>query len=427
MLKHATNREPSGGAKAIVRWRNAIIAAFGMGGITVVSWGPRLPAIKAELGVGTGTIGLLLACVTVGAIGGLLCSRFFLHRLGGRRAVMTTLLVVASALVVMAFGVASSSVAVLAVGFLMVGLGVGVLDVSINVEGAAVEVASGRTLMPLMHAAWSGGAAVGAGIGALCAAVGVKPAAQFAGLAVVVAAVALVIPRGIPLRAPRPPAAQAPGADDGGRRPGAVRRWLRGWADRRLLVIGLVLLGVELGEGSANNWLSLAVKQNHGQSGALAALFLTLFAVSEASARIVGGPLVDSFGRVRVLRGTIALGIAGITMFIVAGTIWLVALGVVLWAVGVSMGFPLGLSAAAEGDDPASQVSVASSIGYTANLIGPPVIGFLAESLGLLSALWLLAFMFVAAFAAAGVVRPGAGRPATDVDGRSAGGRPVGI
>lgn len=136
---------------------------------------------------------------------------------------------------------------------------------------------------------------------------------------------------------------------------------------------------------------------------------------------------MDSFGRVRVLRGTIALGIAGITMFIVAGTIWLVALGVVLWAVGVSMGFPLGLSAAAEGDDPASQVSVASSIGYTANLIGPPVIGFLAESLGLLSALWLLAFMFVAAFAAAGVVRPGAGRPATDVDGRSAGGRPVGI
>ncbi|HEY2656913.1 MAG TPA: MFS transporter [Solirubrobacteraceae bacterium] len=422
MSKHATDPELFGSAKAIVRWRNAIIAAFGMGGITVVSWGPRLPAIKAELGVGTGTIGLILACVTVGAIGGLLCSRFVLHSLGGRRAVMTTLLVVGVALAVMALGVAASSVAVLAAGFLMVGLGVGVLDVSINVEGAAVEIASGRTLMPLMHAAWSGGAAAGAGIGALCAAVGVKPAVQFAGLAVLVAAAGLVISRGIPLR----PVQQAH-AGDGERRSRTVRRWLRGWADRRLLLIGLVLFGVELGEGSANSWLSLAVKQNHGQSAGLAALFLSFFAVSEASARIVGGPLVDSFGRVRVLRGTIALGVAGITLFIVAGTIWLVACGVVLWAIGVSMGFPLGLSAAAEGEDPASQVSVASSIGYTANLLGPPVIGFLAESLGLLSSLWLLAFMFVAAFAAAGAVTPGAGRVRTDVDGRSAGGRTVEI
>jgi MFS family permease len=419
---HATDPQPGGGAKAIARWRNAIIAAFGMGGVTVVSWGPRLPAIKVELGVGTGTIGLLLAGVTVGAIGGLLCSRFVLHRLGGRRAVMTTLLVVASALAVMALGVASSSVAVLAVGFLMVGFGVGVLDVSINVEGAAVEIASRRTLMPLMHAAWSGGAAAGAGIGALCAALGVKPAVQFAGTALVVAAVGLVISRGIPVRPVR-------GADagNGGRRSGRVRRWLHGWADRRLLLIGLVLFGVELGEGSANSWLSLAVKQNHGQSAALAALFLSFFAVSEASARIVGGPLVDTFGRVRVLRSTIALGVAGITLFIVAGTIWLVACGVVLWAVGVSMGFPLGLSAAAEGDDPASQVSVASSIGYAANLLGPPLIGSLAESLGLLSALWLIAFMFVAAFAAAGAVRPGAGRVPTDVDGPSGGGRPAGI
>ena len=401
---------PSGDAKATKatsRWRNAITAAFGMGGITVVSWGPRMPAIKAELGVGTGTIGLVLACLTVGGVGGLVASRFVLHRLSGRRAVMTALLVVAAALLVMAVGVASGSVVVVAVGFLITGLALGVLDVSINVEGAAVERDSGRTLMPLMHGAWSGGSAAGAGIGALCAAAGVTPAAQFAGLAVVVAGAGLVISRGIPLRAPERPEVQV-----ATNRRDAVRRWLRGWTDRRLLLIGLVLLGVELGEGSANNWLSLAVKQNHGQSAALAALFLALFAVSEASTRLFGGPLVDRFGRVRILRCTIALGVAGVTLFILSGAIWLVALGVVLWAVGVSMGFPLGLSAAAEGEDPAARVSVASSVGYMANLVGPPVIGFLAQSLGLLSALWLLAVMFAAAFAAARAVTPAARRTA---------------
>ena len=388
-------------AKAARRWLSSITAAFGVGGVTIVSWGPRMPAIRAELGIGTGTIGLVLACGTVGAVGGLLASRPLLHRLGGRGAVMTALLVMASALVVMAVGVASSSVAVVAVGFLMVGLGIGALDVAINVEGAAIERATGRTLMPLMHAAWSGGAATGAGVGALCAAAGIGPAAQFVGLAVLIAAAGLVISRGIPATAPR----QA-NAGTGGHRAGSVRRWLHGWTDRRLLLIGLVLLGVELGEGSANNWLSLAVKQSHAQSAALAALFLTVFAVSEATTRIVGGPLVDRFGRVLILRGTAALGVAGITLFILADSIWLVALGVVLWGAGVSMGFPLGLSAAAEGDDPAAQVSVASSIGYLANLLGPPVIGFLAASLGLLSALWLLAIMFLAAVAAAGALRP---------------------
>ena len=393
-----------------------------MGGITIVSWGPRMPAIKAELGVETGTIGLLLACATVGAVSGLVCSRFLLHRLGGRRTVMTTLLGAAGALVVMAAGVASSWVIVVAAGFLLVGFAIGVLDVSINVEGAAVERASGRTLLPLMHAAWSGGSAAGAGIGALCAATGVKPEVQFTGLAVVVAVAGVVISRGIPLGR-----SHQPGTGDGGRRTGMVRRWLRGWTDRRLLLIGLVLLGVELGEGSANNWLSLAVKQNHAESAALAALFLAFFAVSEASMRIAGGPLVDRFGRVRILRGTIALGIAGITLFILADAIWVVALGVVLWAVGVSMGFPLGLSAAAEGHDPATRVSVASSIGYSANLVGPPVIGFLAESLGLLSALWLLAIMFLVAMAAAGAVRPTAGPPASERDQLSAGGHQVGV
>ena len=390
-------------SRAVSRWRAAVMVAFGLGGITIVSWGPRLPAIRTELGVGTGTIGLILAGGTVGAVGGLLCSRVVLHRLEGRDAVRAALLVVASALVVMTVGMATTNAVVLAGGLLIVGLGLGVLDVAINVEGAAVERETRRSQMPLMHSAWSVGSAVGAGIGALCAAAGVSPAAQFAGLAVLVATAAFVISRRIPFHAPQV-ADAVTGAGEGA--VATLRRWLRGWTDRRLLMIGLVLLGVELGEGSANSWLSLAVRENHSQSAALAALFVTFFALSEATSRICAGPLVDRFGRVRVLRFTTVLGIAGVALFILSGTIWLVALGVVLWAVGVSMGFPLGLSAAAEGDDPAAHVSVAASIGYLAGLVGPPVIGFLAQSVGLLSSLWLLAAMFLVAFAAARSLTP---------------------
>ena len=372
-----------------------------MGGITIGSWGPRMPAIRVELGVGTGTIGLILACLTVGAIAGLSAARLAMHRLGGRGAVLSALLVSASALAVMAAGLELSSVPVVVVAFTFVGLGIGALDVSMNVEGAAVERLAGRSLLPLMHAGWSGGAAVGAGIGALFAAADIGPAPQFLTLAGLTAAVGLVMSRHIPREAPpeQEPREALPPAE-------RARRWMSGWGDRRLLLIGLVLLGVEFGEGAANNWLALAAKQDHGQSAAVAALLVTLFAFSEASSRAFAGPLVDRLGRVRMVRCTTALGIAGIALFIAGHAIWLVALGVPLWGIGVSMGFPLGMSAAAEGDDPASQVSVSASIGYSASLISPPLIGFLAQSVGLLSSLWLLAGLFVAAFIAAGSLRP---------------------
>ncbi len=388
-------------APAVRGWRNAIISAFGLGGVTVGSWGPRMPAIRSELAVSTGTIGLILAASTIGSIVGLSVARWALHRLGGRGAVLAALMTIAAALGLMGAGVAGKSVLITAVGFAVVGLGLGSLDVSINVEGAAVERAAGRTLLPLMHAGWSGGAAAGAGLGALCAAFAVGPDLQFELLAVLVAAVGLFIAGRIPPETP-----DEEGAGTRQTRRERLRRWLRGWADRRLILIGLVLLGVEFGEGSANNWLALAVKQEHAQSGAVAALFVTLFAVSEASARVAAGPIVDRLGRVLTLRLTVLLGVLGVTMFILSRQIWVIAPGVVLWAIGVSMGFPLGMSAAAEGADPATQVSVAASIGYQASLLAPPVVGFLAESVGLLNALWWLPALFLAAFLAAGSLRP---------------------
>jgi len=326
------------------------------------------------------------------------------------------LLLIAAALAVMGLALILGSVPLLAVAFVTAGFGIGALDVLINVEGSAVERIAGRTLMPMMHAAWSIGVAAGAGIGAACAALGVSPAAQFIAEAVVIAATALGTAAGIPggRRAP----AQEPHHDRGAK----LRQWLRGWLDGRLLLIGVVMLGVELGEGSAGNWLTLAARNGHGQAAAVAALFVTAFAAAEALTRIFGGPIVDRLGRVRTIRVTTALGVLGVVLFILAQNRWIVLAGVLLWAVGVSMGFPLGMSAAAEsGPDPAARVSVVASIGYFANLAGPPAIGVLAQSAGLLNALWLIVALFLTAFAAAGSLRPrpdaaeqaGAPRPGT--------------
>jgi MFS family permease len=386
----------------LARWRWTITTGFGLGGITVSAWGPRLPAIKASLGIDTGTIGLLLSGVTVGAILGLLAAAPLLHRLGSRRAVAGALLVIVASLTVMGLGLIARSVPLLAVAFVVVGAGIGTLDVLLNVNGAAVERAAGRTLMPMMHAAWSIGVAAGAGIGAACAALGISPAVQMISEAVIVAAVAVAIAPGIPQRIHEEPAARR--HQD---RAAKLRHWLRGWLDLRLLLIGMVMLGVELGEGSAGNWLTLAVRNYRGQTAAVAALFFAAFAVGEATTRIFGGPLVDRLGRVRTIQITTALGIIGVVLFIEGPDEWLVLAGVILWSVGVSMGFPLGTSAAAaSGPDPAARVSVVSSIGYFANLAGPPVIGLLAQHVGLISSLWIIVALFIAAFVCAGALAP---------------------
>jgi MFS family permease len=388
-------------ANALRNWRNAVVVLFALGGITVSAWGPRLPSIRADLHLGDGAIGLVLAGVTVGSIAGLAASSALLSWLGARRLIASVVLLASIGLATAGVGAGGfGSVAFTVAGFVCVGFGIGCLDVMINVEGSAVERKSRKTLMPLMHAGWSVGAVVGSGIGAAAAALDIAFEWQFVGEAVVLAVAALVAVRFIPAAVEQDASLV--------REPVGVRirGWLRGWTDWRLLLIGVVMLGVELGEGTANSWLTLAVRDDHHQTDAVAALFFTAFAIGESGARILGGPLVDRVGRVNAVRFTTAIGVIGLILFILGAPAWVTLLGVLLWSVGVSMGFPLGMSAAADsGPNPAARVSVVASIGYLANLGGPPVIGFLAESVGLLNAFWLVAVLLGVGFAVAGVLK----------------------
>ena len=127
---HGRDRPPD----ARSAWRWTVTTAFGLGGITVSAWGPRLPAIKAALGTGTATIGLLLAGVTVGAMLGLLASTPVLHWLGSRRSLAGALLLIAAAMTALGLALMLGSVPLVAAVFVIIGLGIGILDVLINVR-----------------------------------------------------------------------------------------------------------------------------------------------------------------------------------------------------------------------------------------------------------------------------------------------------
>ena len=281
-------------------------------------------------------------------------------------------------------------------GLVLVGLGIGVWDVAMNVEGAAVERRLGRSLMPRLHAGFSLGTVAGAGIGAAAAATGVPLSAQ-------VFVVAVVAPVSMAV-ATRMFLADHAEAEEGTMRRSGV---LTAWREPRTLVVGLMVLGFAFTEGSANDWMAVAMVDGYGTTEAVGAIGFGVFVAAMTVARMVGGAALERYGRVATLRATAVLGLAGLLLVLLGGSVPVAIAGAVLWGFGAALGFPVGMSAAA--DDPeraAFRVSVVSSIGYTAFLAGPPLIGLLAEHVGILSALFVVVAALTLGLAACGASRP---------------------
>jgi MFS family permease len=386
-------------APKVLHARTAVSAAFLMNGLIMGSFFSRTPAVRDALGLSAAQLGLLLLCISVGAISGLPLSGPIVARFGPGRTVLVGALIGAVGLATTGGGLLAGSVVLTAPGLFLTGLGIASWDVAMNVEGADVEQHLGRSLMPRLHAGFSLGTVAGAGIGALAAAVDVPLAAQVVVLAALaplaMAAATRLFLGGVP--APTEPDAVA--ARGFGAR--------AAWREPRTLLVGLMVLGFAFTEGSANDWMAVAMVDGYGTGATVGALGFGVFVTAMTVARVVGGTALDRFGRVPVLRATAGLGLAGLLLVLLGGSPLVAMVGAVLWGFGAALGFPVGMSAAA--DDPtraAVRVSVVSSIGYTAFLAGPPLIGLLAEHVGILRALFVVVGALTLGLAAATAARP---------------------
>ncbi|WP_040167855.1 MFS transporter [Microbacterium gorillae] len=401
-----------------VRWRAAIFAIFAACGIGFATWASRVPAIKEALDISKTEIGLLLVTSGVASIIGLSVSSVVMLRFGAKRSMLGLLLLAAVGIVLIGVGAdVFHSFPIVIGGLVLFGFGNGCCDVVMNVEGAAVETHGGKTVLPMMHGFFSLGTFVGAGLGAVAEAVHLPVSIHTAAIGVVIVVVAFVAVANIPT------GTDAEAADDVGERQPFRQRLkvaLSAWTEPRTYGLGLVMLGMSFAEGGANDWLALGVVEGHDGSTSLGAIGLAVFAASMTFARMVGGPIVDRFGRVASLRVLAAMAVAGLLLFVFAPNLPLVFLGIVLWGLGASLGFPLGMSAAA--DDPAhaaSRVSAASTIGYVAFLAGPPMLGFVADHIGLLPTLLIVAALALMSGFATPAARPLPGSEQARIEARS--------
>ncbi|MBO9577351.1 MAG: MFS transporter [Microbacteriaceae bacterium] len=385
---------------SLTAWRNALFVTLGVAGLAVAALLSRMPSLRDHLQVDAGGIGLMLACFSIGSLTGLAFSGPLLHVLGPRRLIRFGVPVYALmlALVGVTAGVLGSYPATAAVSFVF-GAFIALADVGTNVEGSANERAAGKSVMPFLHAGFSLGTVVGAGLGALAAAVGLPIFWHFGIMAAILFVVALVTPRWIPSVHEQGAERAAKPARPAGRR--SV------WREPRTLLIGVLVLAFAYVEGAANDWLTLALVDERGFEQSQGALLLAVFTAAMTAARFAGSWLVDRFGRVAVLVCSGVLAGAGLALLVWVPETWAIVVGTIVWGAGSSLGFPLGMSAA--GDDPVrgpQRVAAVSVIGYAAFFAGPPAVGFLAEHIGLMNALAWILVLVVIAVALSPVTRP---------------------
>lgn len=365
--------------------RTAVTLSFAVNGFALASWLARVPETRERLGVSNGELGVLLLALSIASVLGLPLAGGLVDRFGATRVVRAGTIAVVLGTLGIAVGVTSVTVALVVAAMALYGLGTAVWDVAMNVEGAEVERQVGRTIMPVFHAAFSVGTVTGALAGAGVIALGVPMVAHLGVVALMVLGIGWgSAGRFLPVHTSH----EAEPAD-------AVRS-RSAWTEPRTLLIGLMVLALALTEGTANDWLALALKDGYGAPESLAVLGFAGFVSAMTIGRLLGSRLLDRFGRVRVLYGTIGLALAGVLILVLGEHPAAAVVGILLWGFGASLGFPVGMSAAA--DDPrraAARVSVVSTVGYTAFLAGPPLIGFVGDRIGTLDSLLVVALLLV--------------------------------
>ena len=353
---------------SVTRLRGAVTALFVLDGAVFGSWASRVPDVAAGVGAGHSTLGIALLCLSLGALvcmrfTGSWCARFGAGPVAAAAAVAVSAGAVLPGLV--------STVPALCVALFVFGAATGMVNVAANAVGVQVEESVGRPVLSGLHAGFSLGGLGGALLGGAASSVlGVG-----AHLALVAAAGLFVTAWALPplVGARRGPATAGARGTPGtpARRPTAV-----------LVVLGAIAGCTAFGEGALTDWGALLLREQLAAAPTVAAAGYAGFSLAMAGGRLAGGRLLQAMGERRLLVGGALLAAAGAVAAVTTSSLAVALTGFVLVGLGLANVFPLaigraGLLGGARG------IALATTVGYTGLLGGPPVIGLVADSAGL--------------------------------------------
>ncbi|MGI5322101.1 MFS transporter [Actinomadura nitritigenes] len=379
---------------APVRARLAVTAAFVAHGLLGAAWVARIPQIKEHLGLGAGTMGVALLGAPVGVVAAVRFAGRIVHRWGSRATTIAAGTVGALSLVPLGL---SWNLGSLILSLVLMGGSLGLMDVAMNAQGVAVERGYGRPLMSGLHGAYSIGTLLSALVGSAAAHAGVPVAVHLtiaAAVLVVLLAVGCrdLLDRSIDaLPDPVAPALDAAsGAPDGTDRapgrPGAAAARAARWP---LIMLGVIGLCSFVGEGAMADWSAIYLRESLGTGPGAAGLGYAGCAIAMTAGRLAGDRVVARFGPVTVLRTGSLIAAAGLALGLLLANPVAAVSGFTLFGLGVAVVAPVTFSAAGNvpGVPAAAGISRVTGVGYLGLLGGPPVIGFVAQGVGLAWAL----------------------------------------
>jgi MFS family permease len=360
--------------------RLAVIAVFFVHGFLFASWTAHIPQLKQHLDLSDGGLGLALLGAPVGSILAMGVAARMLPRVGSVPMVRLALLgyCISGPII----GLTGSSGTFFA-AFLLWGFFQGMLDVSMNTQAIEVERFSGRVLMPGFHGSWSSGALVGALAGAIAVGMGVTLSEQLLVLAVPCFLVAgWLTSRMIP---------DQPSADHADPPQGGHEK-RHGMLQRELLVLGGIAFADMLCEGAAADWSAVYLHDSLHTVAVIAGLGFATYAFAMLAVRLAGNRLFTRFAAHRLLPLLAVLATVGFAGGLLIARPVSVLVGFGLLGLGLGCVVPITLSAAGAVDNVHTGSAVASvaGFGWAGFVIGPVVIGALASSTTLHTALFLI-------------------------------------
>lgn len=373
--------------------RHAVTAFFAIDGFIFASWAVRIPAIKEQTGASPAALGIALLGASGGAVATMTISGALCRRFGSPRMTVAGGLLLSLALLLPPL---ARSAPALGLALVVFGIGYGGLNVAMNSVAVDLVAAMRRPVMPSFHAAWSLGGLAGASLGGLLAP-HLSPLPHLGLVCLAGLMVTLVCGRTIltrPLREPDDPAPGEPAAPEGDQAGGRIRVGKGVW--RVVLLFGLIAMCSAYGEGAIGDWGALHLRQDLGAGPGLAAAGYAAFALAEACGRLAGSTLLERLGQTRVLVFGGLVACTGMLAAALAPVLPVVLAGFALTGLGVANMFPAAMTRAGLLAGP-NGVALASTLGYTGFLLGPPAIGFLAGSVGLGAGLTTVSVLALAA------------------------------
>ena len=369
--------------------RYAVIAVFFLNGLVLSNWFVRIPAAQQKLGLSEGTLSIALLGTAIGALASMSIAGWLVTRLGSRPVVVTCVVLLCLALAPLAL---APNLPSLVAAMFFLGASNGTLDVSMNSQAVVVEEGYGRPIMSSFHAAFSLGGLAGASGGGLIAARGIGIEPHLLSLCVAGLVVAVIVTR------PLLPAE----ADRGGEAEPAFVR-----PTRALAALGVISFCVLLGEGAMSDWSAVYLNDTLATGPGFAAAGYAAFSLAMAAGRLSGDTLLARFGATAVVRACGVLAAVGLGTSLIVEQPILSLVGFACAGAGFSVVFPAALSAAGRSQEMPTGPALAavSTTGYFGFLVGPPVIGFIADGVGLSAGLFVVVGLSAGIALLAGAVR----------------------